>query len=77
MNEGDSTTFFVEEIARHARTLPLNEAVQFLKGGLQLIGDREEVQALREASIALNAADNQLELISGQQLRLSLERSAS
>ena len=66
--------FFVGEFARHVRELPFADAVQFLRGGLILIGDHVEAQKLREICIALTNVDAQLELIAGPQLRLPFDR---
>ena len=73
MSEESAIALFVGEVARHVRALPFHEAVQFLRGGLLLIGDRAEAQPLREVSIVLTSAENQLELIA----RSPLERSAA
>jgi hypothetical protein len=64
--------FAIREIVRHARGLPLADAIRLLTGFVLLAGDIQEVHALRAALIPLQASDAQLELIASGQLKLNL-----
>lgn len=69
----NAVEFFIKETAAHARSLPLNEAVVFLKGALEIAGDNDAVKELRGTYVDLSSADDQLELIaSGQPKQQSL-----
>lgn len=64
--------FFVSECIKRSVDMSYRDRFTFLRGMLLLAGDVEEVADLRSAFMALEAADDQLELIAGPQMRLSL-----
>lgn len=65
--------FAIAEIAAHARTLPLQDARQFLYGCNLLIGQTTELNIVL---VQLEASDRQLELISSGQLKLHFDQEA-
>lgn len=66
----DSVDFCIRQTAHFARTAPLSESVQFLRGLLQLAGEDERVGPLRQLFFNLQSSDSQLELIATGQMRL-------
>lgn len=62
----------VSEVIRRARELSYRDSLTMLRGLLLLAGDADEVHALRAVVMQLDAADDQLELIAGPQMRLPL-----
>lgn len=64
--------YFIAESIAHARTLPLPDAVRFLRGLLESCGDENALAPIRNVYIALSQSDNQLELIQNGQLKFKL-----
>lgn len=69
--------FFISEAISHARSLPLAQAVEFLRGLLQSCSDSEVTEAIRKVFISLSESDKQLDLIQAQQLKLRLDKGNS
>jgi hypothetical protein len=65
--------FCVAEIAQCARRMSYPDSFRLLRGFLKLAGDAPEVHDLRDAVLALDAADAQLELLASPQIKLPLE----
>ena len=63
MTEQDDIALYVRRLARHVRTLPLRDAVPFLRGALVLAGENAAVNELRGTYRDLSSADDQLEQI--------------
>lgn len=70
MNE--SQEFFIAQSIAHARTLPLPEAVVYLRGLLQSCVDSPSLDPIRQVYIGLSESDKQLELIQSAQLKFKL-----
>jgi hypothetical protein len=67
----EAETFFIAEVMRHARTLPVQRAVTFLDGMLESVGDQHPARArLVAARNHFNDGDAQLELIATGQLKM-------
>ena len=64
-NEKD-IAIYIRLLASQVRTLPMNEAVPFLKGALALAGDHPAVNDLRGTYRELASAFDQLEAMAGQ-----------
>lgn len=69
--------FFISQSAQYARSLPVMQSVQFLRGLLLLVGDKAEVDAIRRVYVNLCEEDSRLELIASGQLLLPLDGQAS
>jgi hypothetical protein len=72
MSEGDAIHFYGKQVVAFARTLPVSEMIEFLRGALAVAGSNDSVEPIREAYIKLAAGDAQLELIASGQLKLPL-----
>ncbi len=68
----DPIEFYRQQLVAHARTLPMHEAVIFLRGALAVSGVRADMVDVQRAVSALIVADDQLELIAGAQGKLNL-----
>lgn len=77
MPRNEAIEFFVRGAIAHARTLPIGEAVKFLRGLLEMAGDQPEVAEVRQVFVKLSDSDHQLELISRPQLNLPLDGAAT
>lgn len=73
MNE--DINFFLRESAGHARSLPVREAVAFLRG-LLLVCDPSMTDQIRHQFDALSNSDRQLELIQTGQIKLNFSRAS-
>lgn len=73
MNEEEAIAFFRKLTIATARSLPMSESVDFLRGALAVAGDHEAVAELRAAYLQLRNIDAQLDLIAGGQLKLPLD----
>jgi hypothetical protein len=62
--------YCVAESVKLARSLPLADAVSYLRGLVKLAGDCEAIAPAREACMKLSEADEQLELIASPQAKL-------
>ena len=65
--------FFIQQAIAHARSLPLAEAVLFLRGLLALAEGDDSLREVRLIYAALSESDRQLSLIETGQLRLPLD----
>ena len=64
--------FFIRESVSHARSLPLESAMNYLGGMLLLSNESPQLGAVRSALNTLRNSDHQLELIASGQLKLPL-----
>ena len=74
MSESEDIDFYraTATAAATARSLPLADAIRFLRGALLVAGESPEMTDVRNAYIGLQANDAQLELIASGQLKLNL-----
>lgn len=72
MNDFEVASFYRETVVALARTMPLAEAVKFLRGALIVAGEHEAMTDVRKAYVSLAHGDQQLELIASGQLKLNL-----
>ena len=63
MSENEAIQFFTKQTVAVARSLPLADAILFLRGALIVAESSEVMTPFRAAYQQLQAADNQLELI--------------
>jgi hypothetical protein len=69
----ENEQFFVSQSIDHARSLPLQQCIQYLKGFLSTIGNDHPVAAnLHPVYQSLRDSDQQLDLIQIGQLKLNL-----
>ena len=68
--------YFVVQAITHARTLPMADAVIFLRGLLQSCNDERAFAPVRNAYMALSQSDKQLDLIQTGQLKLKFNPNA-
>jgi hypothetical protein len=68
----DAETFFIEHAVGYARTLPLPDAVAFLRGMSLSVKDGSAADSVRKIVVVLSDSDKQLELIQTGQLKLAL-----
>jgi hypothetical protein len=68
----DAETFFIQRTIAYARSLPIPDAVQFLRGACHSLKGGEGLEELRSITTRLSESDNQLELIQTGQLKLAL-----
>jgi hypothetical protein len=61
-----ATEFFCQQLAIHARSMKLHDAVIFLRGALESTGENPEMVEVKRAHEALVLADDQLEVLGGQ-----------
>lgn len=66
----DPREYFLQEAIAHARTLPLKDAVVFLRGLLECGQESKAMGAVRSLFLLLSESDRQLELIELGQLKL-------
>lgn len=72
MSDAETIAFYRATLVATARTLPLADAVVFLRGALFVADDHHEMTEVRSAYVNLQQADAQLELIAGPQSTLNL-----
>jgi hypothetical protein len=69
----DAREFFLTEAVAHARTLPLKDSIEFLRGLLQWANESPATESVRSVFIHLSESDRQLELIQTGQLKLDFK----
>ncbi len=72
MSEAEDIAFFRATAAATARTLPLPDALRFLRGALLVASEHDAMSEIRVAYVQLHSSDSQLELIASGQLKLNL-----
>jgi hypothetical protein len=72
MSEAEDVTFFVAELCRAARAMPVADARRLLRGALALMDEATAIDPVRIAYRRLADADAQLELLAAAQLKLPL-----
>jgi hypothetical protein len=76
MNEGEA--FFLREVVRHGRELPLHDSSLFISGLVSLAGEHsKEVDSLRLLSVRLKECDQQLAQIASGEIKLPLNTGKS
>ena len=68
----DRAAAFIRHNVAYARSLPLTEAVEHLRGMLAACVDAPALDEVRRVVATMRDSDTQLELIASGQLRLSL-----
>lgn len=72
MSEGEDVTFFVAELCRSARAMPVADSRRLLRGALALMDEAPAIEPVRLVYRQLAEADAQLELLAAAQLKLPL-----
>jgi hypothetical protein len=70
----DPVEFFFTQAIAFARSLPLSQAVLFLRGMLQSCSDSPATDQVRRIYVGLSESDRQLWLIESGQLKLDLRK---
>lgn len=69
----DAREYFLTEAVTHARTLPLKDAVEFLRGLLQCCNETPATEQVRTVFLHLSESDRQLELIQSGQMKMEFQ----
>lgn len=69
-----SEEFFIRECAAHARSLPISEAIEYLRGLFLVCPKVGDLEPLNKIYNALMVSDNQLDLIHAGQMKLQFEK---
>lgn len=72
MSEAEAILFYRSALVAHARSMPVTQAIDFLRGALA-VSNSPAMEDVRRAFTSLRIGDDQLELLAGEQMKLSLE----